>query len=81
DPATMVPGMPITIVGEVTGSQVGKLDEADYRYPTVEIRHVHVWDPNSEPRRYARPGVGVSVGGGYGSWGGGFGGIGFGMGF
>src|SRR5581483_5179351 len=45
DPATMVPGMPITIVGEITGSQVGKLDEADYRYPTVEIRHVHVWDP------------------------------------
>jgi outer membrane lipoprotein len=81
DPATIVPGTPVTLVAEVTGSEVGRLDEASYRFPTVEVRHLTVWDPRAQPGPYARPGVGVSIGGGYGSWGGGFGGLGIGLGF
>ena len=82
DPATLTDGPPITLVGEVTGSQEGRLDEADYRYPTVDVKHLTVWDERAEPHAYGRPGVGVGVFGGVGMGGGGTrGGVGFGLGF
>ena len=37
DPATLPPNTRITLVGEVTGSTNAKLDEMEYRYPTVTI--------------------------------------------
>lgn len=52
DPATIPPGTRVTIVGEVTGSVADKLDEADYTYPTVEIKSLKVW-PRSETFSYA----------------------------
>lgn len=48
DPATIPPGTPVTIVGEVTGSVADKLDEMDYTYPTVEIKSLKVW-PSPDP--------------------------------
>lgn len=69
DPATFTDGVPVTIVAEVTGSAVQHLDEVDYRYPTLEIRHLHVWDdardqnfPNSGPRFGVFGGVGMGGG-------------------
>ena len=53
DPATLPDGTPVTMVAEVTGVTTDRLDEAEYRYPTVEIKHLYVWkdDPQSYPRR------------------------------
>ena len=69
DPATMTDGTRVTIVGEVTGATVDKMDEADYRYLTVDVKHLHRWEPQSAdgPR-------------GQGPWYGIFGGMGFGLG-
>jgi outer membrane lipoprotein len=67
DPATIADGTRVTIVGEITGTSLGKMDEADYRYPTLEVKHLHRW----EPRRADEP---RSVGPWYGI----FGGVGFG---
>lgn len=47
DPATIPPGTRLTIVGEVTGSTTLPLDETDYTYPTLDIKHLTVW-PNRE---------------------------------
>ena len=44
DPATIAEGTRVTIVGEVTGSSVEKMDEADYRFPTLDVKHLHRWD-------------------------------------
>lgn len=44
DPATLPIHTRLTIVGEVTGSTIATLDESQYRYPILRIRHVHVWD-------------------------------------
>jgi outer membrane lipoprotein len=67
DPATIADGSRVTIVGEVTGAVLDRMDEADYRYPTLEIRHLHRW----EARRTEDPRS-------HGPWWGIFGGVGIG---
>ncbi|MEO8326111.1 MAG: Slp family lipoprotein, partial [Nitrospirota bacterium] len=47
DPAMFPPNTLITIVGEVTGTVAGKLDEMDYQFPSVVIKDLYVWkDPS-----------------------------------
>ena len=52
DPATVPPGTRVTVVGEVTGTTEGDLDEMKYSYVTLEIRHLQAWPPTPMP--YAR---------------------------
>ena len=75
DPATIADGTRVTIVGEVTGAAVEKMDEADYRFPTLEVKHLHRWTPRRvEDRRAPGPWWnvfgGVGIGGGSRSGGG-----------
>ena len=80
DPATLPPNTRVTLVGEVTGTTNANLDEMDYRYPTLTIKHLHVWpaaefnQPGSSGPRYGvfggggtggRVGGGVSIGIGF----------------
>ncbi|MCC2642645.1 MAG: putative Outer rane lipoprotein Slp family [Nitrospira sp.] len=67
DPATVTDGTRVTIVGEVSGASVEKMDEADYRYPILEVKHLHRWEPQRADDRRGR-----------GPWWGVFGGVGFG---
>ena len=59
DPATLPPGTRVTIVGEVTGATTLPLDETDYIYPTLEIKHLKVWPmrdgQTSRPGSYSSP--------------------------
>jgi outer membrane lipoprotein len=43
DPATLPPNTRVTLVGEITGATRANLDEMEYRYLTVTIKHLHVW--------------------------------------
>ncbi len=54
DPATIPPGTRVTIVGEVTGAMTLPLDETEYLYPTLEIKHLKVWPKTDGPT--GRPG-------------------------
>jgi outer membrane lipoprotein len=74
DPATLTPGMFVTFVGEISGAITEKIDEADYRYPTLTVKHWYLWPPTTFDSRRGGPyfGVGMGVGGGIGR-GGGFG--------
>ncbi len=77
DPATLSDQPQVTIVGEVTGLATANLDETEYRYPTIAIKHMHVWESQAQDQQQ-----GFGVGLGIGSGGGGFGGgIGIGTGF
>ena len=81
DPATLPDGTPVTMVAEITGAATDRVDEAEYRFPTMAIKHLHVWNEPPDPyRRSGRPSVGVGVGIG-GGGGGTRGGIGIGTGF
>ena len=79
DPATLTPGMLVTFVGEVSGAMTDKLDEVDYRYPTLTVKHWYVWSPATFDDR--RSGPNFSVYGGMGVGGGSRGGGGFRIGF
>ncbi|MCS6293343.1 MAG: Slp family lipoprotein [Nitrospira sp.] len=76
DPATIREGAAVTLVGEVTGARMDRLDEVEYRYPTFGVKHLYVWPPGygGEPRSGFSIGVfgGMGVGSG-GRIGGGFG--------
>jgi outer membrane lipoprotein len=78
DPATLPKGTVVTIVGEVTGVTTLPIDQTEYQYPTLTVKHLKVWDPR---RPYPGSGVSIGVGGGVIGGGGGFGGIGGGIGF
>jgi len=80
DPATFPPHTRVTLVGEMTGSQLASLDEADYRYPTLTIHHIHAWEKDSDSSLYQRP-PRWSIFGGGGTGGRSGGGISFGFGF
>lgn len=82
DPATFTDGSRVTVVGEVTGVAVGKMDEADYRYPTLEVKHLHRWEPRrADDPRSAGPWYGIFGGVGFGGGGRSGGGISIGTGF
>jgi len=77
DPATLSDQPHVTIVGEVTGLATAKLDETEYRYPTIDVKHMHVWKAENRDQQQGF-GVGLGIGGGSGGFGGG---IGIGTGF
>ena len=78
DPATIADETRVTVVGEVTGTTTQHLDEMEYRYPTVEVKHLKVWEASPVYQRPARPRWGIYGGAGTG---GGYGGVGVGIGF
>ena len=77
DPAILPAGTLVTVIGEVTGVTTLPLDEIEYSYPILAVRHVKVWEPQS---RRSGTGLSIGIGGGIGG-GGGFGGVGGGIGF
>lgn len=79
DPATLTPGLLVTFVGEVSGAISQKLDEVDYRYPTLTVKHWYIWPPGTLDDRGGGPSFGIY--GGTGIGGGVRGGGGFGIGF
>jgi len=80
DPATLPPNTRVTLVGEITGAMHAKLDEMDYRYPTVIIQHLHVWpEPEWEQPNNSGPRFGIFGGGSSGGRVGG--GVSIGIGF
>ncbi len=60
DPAEVAPGRFLTVVGSVAGTREGRVGEAAYTYPVVQLEQSHLWplshDP-AEPR--VRFGIGV----------------------
>ncbi|MBU6432670.1 MAG: Slp family lipoprotein [Nitrospirae bacterium] len=79
DPAILTPGLLVTFVGEISGVIIEKMDEVDYRYPTLTVMHWYAWSPGTLDDSRGGPSFGVY--GGTGIGGGVRGGGGFGMGF
>ena len=80
DPATLPPNTRITLVGEVTGSLNARLDEMEYSYLTVRMKHLHVWS-ESLVNQSEDPGPRFGIFGGGGSGGRVGGGVSIGIGF
>ena len=80
DPATLTPGMLVTFVGEVSESITEKLDDVDYRYPTLTVKHWYVWSPATLDDRRGGPYFSIFGGTGFGG-GGSRGGAGVGIGY
>jgi outer membrane lipoprotein len=62
DPAVVAAGTPLTVIGEVTGQTTKALDEIEYTYPVLEIKHLIDWD------EVAAEAVKESAGAYYGSY-------------
>jgi outer membrane lipoprotein len=78
DPATIVAGTKMTIIGEVSGAKTDHLDDVEYRYPVVIVKHLHTWQEQSQEYVRPRPGFSFGIFGGTG-FGGGRGGLGIGF--
>jgi outer membrane lipoprotein len=69
DPAIVERDTPLTVVGEVKGVTTKALDEGEYQYPVLDIKHLVDW---SEVRSRDRNGYDTAYygryGGYYGPW-------------
>src|SRR5438445_1757284 len=54
DPATVVEGARVTIVGEVSGAKTERLDDVEYRYPTLILNHLHMCHDQAYRIRHTR---------------------------
>ncbi len=63
DPATLSGRPRVTIVGEVTGAKTQRLDDIDYTYPVLAVKHMKVWQDPSPYGPRPGPRFGVSIGG------------------
>ncbi len=59
DAAVYHGGRLITVVGEVSGSKVQQLGDMQYRYPVVNAKELHLWEPGAGPHFVFGVGVGV----------------------
>lgn len=59
---TMVyaPGRRITVLGGLQGIEEGKVGEAPYRFPVLQVDAIHLWPLDEDSR--VRFGVGVGIG-------------------
>ena len=90
DPAVVDAGTPVTVVGEVGSPVTRGMDEGEYTYPVLEIKHLVDWDEVSPQIRsapyaypygrsmYAYPYSYWGPYGGLGGWYGGYPGYGYG---
>ena len=81
DPATIEVGTVMTIVGEVSGAKTDHLDDVEYRYPVLIVKHLHTWWDQTDDYTHASPYPRFSIGIGGGTGGRIGGGGGFGIGF
>jgi len=81
DPATIEAGTVMTIVGEVSEAKTDHLDDVEYRYPVLIVKHLHTWRDQSDGygRAYSYPRFSIGIGGGTGGRIGGGGGFGIGF--
>jgi len=54
DPASLPESTPITVIGRVKGAATRPLDEAEYTYPILEIRHIIDWNSVAAQRPRGR---------------------------
>ncbi len=54
DPASLPEGAPITVIGTVTGETTRQLDETEYTYPVLEVKHIIDWNSVASQRRRDR---------------------------
>jgi outer membrane lipoprotein len=64
EPLDYPPGALMTVDGKLNGTRAGKVGEADYLFPLVDVNQAHVWTPEEmqKGRNNFRFGVGVGVG-------------------
>jgi len=64
EPLDYPAGALMTVDGKLNGTRAGKVGEADYMFPLVDVTQSHVWTPEemSKGRSNFRFGVGVGVG-------------------
>ncbi len=55
DPASLPEGTPITVIGTVTGETTRPLDESDYTYPLLEVKHIIDWNSIAAQQPRGRP--------------------------
>ena len=60
DQATVVEGTRVTIVWEVSGAKTDRLDDVEYHYPSLVVKHLHVRATGAHHTGFSRETSGTS---------------------
>jgi len=61
DPAIYAPGRKITVIGEVQGKKVEKINDLDYTYPVILSKESHIWRPEATGGPFFHFGIGIGT--------------------
>ena len=61
EPGSYAEGRLLSVVGTVRGTRAGRVGEADYTFPVMDARQIHLWPKDKDSG-------GVSFGVGVGTW-------------
>lgn len=63
DPVDFAPGRAVTVSGSVSEIVVGLVGEAEYTYPTLQAKQLHLWNQRTTVSRPAFSfGIGIGIG-------------------
>jgi outer membrane lipoprotein len=62
EPMNYPGGAPITVNGQLAGTRAGKVGEADYVFPLVQVAQSHVWTPDEMRSGHPNVSFGLGVG-------------------
>jgi outer membrane lipoprotein len=63
EPVDYAAGRTVTVMGSIDGVTTGTVGEAEYRYPTLQSRQIHLWTENEPSSRTGFTfGIGVNIG-------------------
>ena len=62
EPMNYPGGAPITVDGQLAGTRVGKVGQADYVFPLVKTAQSHVWTPDEMRSGHPNVSFGLGVG-------------------
>lgn len=51
DPMVYRVGLPVTLVGEMTGIETKTLFQVEYNYPVVKVKELHLWKEEEQRQR------------------------------
>ncbi len=59
--ASYTPGKQLTVLGELSNLQSGKIGERSYNYPVVQSQQLHLWAAEEEKKSSFHFGIGIGI--------------------
>lgn len=61
EPTNFTPGKSLSVLGQVTGTQEGRIGESKYTYVLIRALQIHLWSPEAKNQTFFHFGIGIEL--------------------